>query len=161
MADFKTCPTCGAEVPAAAARCKDCFHDFNAVKPRNWGPIVLLGSIASMTVIGAITLVIIAMQPVDQRILVDEETQSIIVTTKYRTGPTTERIRFDQVGKIEHVQETDGAFNVVAVTLDGERRVLAHSGEESLIGDARKYANIMKKPLEEVDKTGVEKTAKH
>jgi len=47
VAQTKTCPSCGAEVPSSAFRCKDCFHDFNAQKGRNWGPIMLLGTVTA------------------------------------------------------------------------------------------------------------------
>ena len=31
----KTCPSCGADVPEAAPRCKHCFHDFTEVPQRS------------------------------------------------------------------------------------------------------------------------------
>ena len=31
----KTCPSCGEEVPVAAARCKSCFYDFNEEPEQN------------------------------------------------------------------------------------------------------------------------------
>ena len=41
---MKTCPSCGADVPESATRCKSCFHDFAAdavPTSRKVGPILL------------------------------------------------------------------------------------------------------------------------
>lgn len=150
---MKTCPSCGTDVPAAAARCKECFHDFNEVKPRRTGPIALLASFAAMAVIGALTFWVISSRPIDRRILVDEETRSVIFTTQYRTGPETERLNWDEIGKLEHVTAANGTFEIVAIKLDGTRKTIEESGDGSLASRAEHYANLMEKPLELIDNT--------
>jgi hypothetical protein len=148
----KECPSCGAEVPEAATRCKECFHDFSAEPAKAMGytaPLVVLGSVAAMAVVGSIVLFTIFLQPVEEHIFVDGETQSVIWTTKYRTGIETERLMFDRVVKLEHVGKGD-TFQVIAVTTDGERKII-HEDHESLDSEARHYAKLMDKPLEEPD----------
>jgi hypothetical protein len=148
----KECPSCGAEVPSAATRCKECFHDFSATPERATslvGPLVVLGSVAAMAIVGSIILFVIFMQPVEEHIFVDEETQSVVWTTKYRTGIQTDRLMFDHVVKLEHVGKGD-TFQVVAFTTDGERKVI-HEDHKPLDSEARYYAKLMDKPLEEPD----------
>lgn len=151
---MKTCPSCGTDVPESAARCKSCFHDFSedTGPKRSWGPIMLLGTFALMAVIGAFTLAIIVSYPLEQRILVDEETQSIIFTTQYRGRIETDRIRFDDVKRVEHVERV-GEFVVRAVTEDGDEHTIEVS-KQPLEGAAEHYADIMKKPLEKVSEIG-------
>ena len=154
MAQFKTCPSCGAEVPSSAARCKDCFHDFTAQQGRNWGPIMLLGTIAGMTLIAAVAFFIVALGPTDQLILVDEETKSVVITTQYRQGPSTERIPFSDIVKLEHVSE-GGTYSIVAITTDADRKVIMQGTKEPLYLEAERYAKVMEKPLERVGETEV------
>ncbi len=150
---MKTCPSCGADVPSSAARCKECFHDFNEVKPRRTGPIALLAAFAAMAVVGAVTFWVISGRPVDRRILVDEATHSIIFTTQYRDGPETERLMWDDIGKLEHVSENNGTFEIAAIKLDGTRMVIHESNDKSLEKQAEVYAKMMEKPLTLVDNT--------
>jgi hypothetical protein len=149
----KDCPSCGAEVPVGATRCKECFHDFTDDRGSGklvWlGPLIVLGSIALMAISGSLILLFIWSQPVEIRALVDQETRSVVWTTKYRTGVETDRLMFDQVVKIEHTG-SGGTFQVVAVTVDGDRRVITEA-EQPLDGDARHYAQMMEKPFEDVD----------
>ena len=154
MASYKSCPSCHAEVPASAARCKTCFHDFKAKKARNLGPVLLLASFTSMTLIGAVVFAVVTMQPVDTRILVDQETKSVIVTTKYRTGPVTKRIPWDDVAKVQYVTTSEGKFNIVVVTRSNESEVIQAS-DEPMASDAAKYATMIGKPLEQVDESGL------
>lgn len=149
----KTCPSCDSEVPLAAARCKECFHDFTEVPPKKAGPLVLLGAIAAMMVIGATTFYVIQLRPLDQRILVDGETSSVIWTTTYRTGIETERLYWKDVIKLEHVTSSAGSHEIVAVTIDGDRRTIETSEEGSLRGTAEHYAKLMDKPLDLIDNT--------
>ena len=148
----KECPSCGAEVPSAATRCKECFHDFSAEPKKGMGlvgPLIVLGSIAAMAVVGSVVLFLVFMQPVEERIFVDGETRSVVWTTKYRTGIETDRLMFDQVVKLEHTGHGD-VFQVVAITTDGERKVI-HEDHRPLDVEARNYARLMDKPLEEPD----------
>ena len=49
----KTCPSCGEEVPVAAARCKSCFYDFNEEPEQNKsGMMGLLVLFAAMAMVG-------------------------------------------------------------------------------------------------------------
>ena len=95
----KDCPSCGAVVPVAAARCKHCFHDFSEKPKKNSGPLVLLGFLALMAIIGSGTLWYVYTQRAQERIVVDEETQSIVITRKTASSTDTERVAFDRIEK--------------------------------------------------------------
>ncbi len=150
----KECPSCGADVPVSATRCKECFHDFSEQPRRmSWaGPIMLLASVAAMAVVGTITLAVIVSQPVEERILVDEDTRSVVWTRKFRTGVETDRLMFDDVIKLEYVIKANGNFEVVAVSVDGDRKVIQED-RRPLKSEATRYSQLMEKPLEEVDNT--------
>lgn len=148
----KTCPSCGADVPVAATRCKECFHDFAADAPKsfNWvGPLFVLGMVAVMAVIASVVLAFVFVQPLEQHVLVDDETRSIVWTTKYRTGITTDRMSFDQVASLELASE-GGEFVITAISTTGDRKEVTRS-DDSLDSQARAYAKIMEKPLVEQD----------
>ncbi len=148
----KECPSCGAEVPSAATRCKECFHDFSEDKAKgvNWlGPLFVLGTVAAMAVVGAVVLAFVFMQPVEQRVLVDEDTRSVVWTTRYRTGTTTDRLMFDQVASVEHTAH-NGVFTITAITVTGDRKVITEA-EAPLDMQARLYAKMMEKPMIEPD----------
>ena len=149
MPTMKYCPTCGCEAPVSAERCKQCFHDYSATKKRGWGPIILLGVVVGMTFVAAVVFWVVSRQPTDQLILVDQETKSIVITTQYQSGPSTERIPFADVVRIEHVAE-GGAFRVVALTADADRKTLMTSDDEPLYAEAERYARVMEKPYERV-----------
>ncbi len=150
----KECPSCGVDVPASASRCKECFHDFTEEPPRrSWaGPLMLLASLAGMAVVGALTLLFIVSAPVEERILVDEDTQSVVWTRKFRTGVETDRLKFADIVKLEYVIKSSGGFEVAALTVDGGRRVIQED-RRPLRSEAAQYSELMQKPLEEVDKT--------
>jgi hypothetical protein len=148
----KDCPSCGAEVPASATRCKECFHDFTSDQQKGFsfvGPLIVLGSVAAMAIVGSIVLVLVFIQPIEQRILVDEDTRSIVWTTKRRTGIETERVMFDQVVKLEH-SGSGGTFQVIAITTDGDRKIIQEDSRP-LDMEGRHYANLMEKPFEDID----------
>ena len=149
----KDCPSCGAEVPEVAYRCKECFHDFRTVKKTNNGPLVILGMLAVMGVLGAITLGLIVSFPTSENILVDQESQSIIFTRQYTVGnPETERLPFKNVSAMEHVIESNGTYSVVAILNDGSRWPLANE-KRSQKGATEKFARMMSKPWRENDQT--------
>ena len=52
---------------------------------------------AKLHPIGAITLGVIVSWPTDQKVLVEQESESIVFIRKYRTGEETERIPFSDV----------------------------------------------------------------
>ncbi|MEQ1505890.1 MAG: hypothetical protein ABMB14_26885 [Myxococcota bacterium] len=148
----KECPSCGAEVPGSATRCKQCFHDFTEAPEKTFslaGPLIVLASLAAMAVVGSLVLLFIFVQPVEQHTLVDASTRSIVWTTKYRTGIQTDRLMFDQVAKVEH-SGASGTFQVIAITTDGERKVISE-GDSPLDSEGRAYASMMDKPFEDVD----------
>jgi hypothetical protein len=149
----KECPACGAEVPTSATRCKECFHDFTEQGPRPInmlvGPLIVLGAIAALSVVGALILLFVFMQPIEERVLVDQDTRSIVWTTKYRTGIQTDRVMFDQVTKVEHIGH-GGTFQVIAITMDGDRKIVQED-QRPLDSEGRHYAKLMEKPFEDVD----------
>ena len=150
---MKDCPSCGAEVPQSAARCKECFHDFNAEPPkRTGGPIFLLAAVAAMAVVGSITLWFVVSQPVEQLIHVDQESESIVWTSRYRGGTETDRLKWLDIAKIEYVIKQSGDFDVIAVTLTGDRKVI-QTDTAPLQSEASQYATLMDKPLDVVDNT--------
>ena len=153
----KECPSCGAEVPKSAFRCKHCFHDLdedqNGGSSMVWaGPIALLVSFAAMAVVGAITLAVIVSRPLEERILVDQDTRSVIWTTQYRTGITTDRLMWSDITRLEYVTRSNGTFCVRAVTTDGSQRVI-HEGLGPLTSEANQYAQLMDKDLAVIDET--------
>lgn len=155
MAAMKDCPSCGEEVPASAKRCKSCFHDFDddAPKKTNWaGPMALLVSAAAMVLVALLTLGWIVTRPQEQRVLVDEGSQSIIWTATYVTGPTTDRLDFSDVSRVEYVAWASGGYEIAAVTNDGGRKIIQESSSP-IAGEAKKYAEIMERPLQEIDHT--------
>lgn len=151
----KDCPSCGTVVPVSAARCKECFHDFTEDDPQknsSSGPLVLLATLAAMAVVGGLTFWWIASQPVDGRILVDQESQSVVWTQKYRDRVETDRLPFADIVKLEYVLRATGGFEIVAITTAGERRIIEEDSRP-LRTEATHYAQVMDKPLEEVDNT--------
>ncbi|MBX2798588.1 MAG: hypothetical protein KTR31_12980 [Myxococcales bacterium] len=114
--------------------------------------MVLLGSVAAMALVGAATLYMIVSNPLEERILVDEDTQSIVWTRKFRSGVETDRLKFADITKLEYVLRSGGTFEVVAITVDGDRRVI-QEGRTPLRTEATRYSKLMEKPLEEVDNT--------
>jgi hypothetical protein len=115
----------------------------------------VLGAFAAMAIIAAVVFFSLAGQPLEQRILVDEETRSVVFTTQYRSGPTTERLKFEDIGKLEHISNI-GYQEVVAITLDGERKIIMTAEKTSLMRDAERYAAMMDKPLDKIDNTGLQ-----
>ncbi len=146
-----SCPSCGALVPEAATRCKDCFADLTATKKKsNTTLVALLGMFALMAIIGAGVLYYGATLPLEERILVDEDTRSIIWTTKYRSGIETKRLSWDQVQRLESGTGSAGGFEVVAIDLSGNRHTVMR-GEVPLAGEASSYASLMNKPFTDLD----------
>ena len=79
----KSCPSCGEEVPVVATRCKSCFYDFNEQpEAESSGMLGILGLLATMAVIGMGVFWYLHTQVAAERVVVEEETQSIIITRK-------------------------------------------------------------------------------
>jgi len=106
-----------------------------------------------MAMIGAGTLYWIVSMPVEQKILMDQETQSVIWTTKYRGDKvTTERLNWSNIGRFEYLITSSGKHRIEAVTITGERHLI-EEGTSPLKTTADKYAALAQKPLEVVDNT--------
>ena len=148
----KTCPSCGADVPAAAARCKHCFHDFTEVPVKKSNPLIgLLIFVLVLLAIGAGTFGYIYHFQQVERVVVDEETHSVVFTRKSASGMETERVSFDSIVKVEHVVGgEESMFEVVAVAADGKRYIIQESPNTPLRGRAEQVASVMDKPLEEI-----------
>ncbi len=152
--DHKTCPSCNADVPVEASRCKHCFHDFSEVPKKKGNPMVaLLGFILLLCVVGGGTFYFIGQRSASERTVVDPETQSIVFTKKFADHTETNRVAFSEIAKIEHIFGGPHAtFEVVAVGNDGTRYTIKESNDTTLAGDAEQMASIMKKPLEDIRK---------
>ncbi len=152
----KICPSCGSEAPESATRCKQCFHDFSeppAQRAKRAGPLAVLASVAAMAVVGALILMFVVSRPVEERVLVDQDTRSVVWTRKFRNTVETDRLMFDEIAKLEYVRTSDGGFEIAAVATDGSRHIIQQDAEQDLRGEATQYARLMKKPLAEVDNT--------
>ncbi|MFH1464840.1 MAG: hypothetical protein ABIO70_10690 [Pseudomonadota bacterium] len=149
----KTCPSCGAEVPTSAARCKHCFHDFaEAPRKRSGGLLLLLFTIAAMVCVGAVAMYyVVHEQAVKRNVVIDEESASIIWTTTSSEGTSTERLRFADIKEIEFVIGGKWAtWEVYAVTPTDDHKLLSSSDTGTLEGYAQHIANVMDKPVVEI-----------
>ena len=146
----KTCPECGADVPASAARCKECFHDFQEAPTSRVGPLLLLAVFASMSLMGAVVFWVISMRPLEHRVLVDEGTQAVIFTTQYRSGPVTDRLDWSDIVALEYTVEA-GEQQIIAITIDGDRRIIQRAEGKPLRPEAERFARVMNKPIRFVD----------
>jgi ribosomal protein L40E len=154
LVDTKTCPSCNADVPVEAARCKHCFHDFAEVQPKKSNPMVaLLAFILLLCVVGGGTFYFIGQRSASERTVVDPETQSIVFTKKFADHMETDRVPFSDIAKIEHIFGGPHAnFEVVAIGTDGTRYTIKESNDTTLAGYAEQMASIMKKPMEDIRK---------
>ena len=150
--ETKECPSCYADVPAVAGRCKYCFHDFNEEPPKKSNNFIgLLVLLLSLVVIASGTFYYVSYGMKSERILVDAETQSIVVTRTSGSGTTTERVNFVDIEKVEYVMGGDTkTFEVVAVTSNGDRYLIQASGDKPLKGHAEHIAAVIDKPLVEI-----------
>ena len=150
--ETKECPSCYADVPVVASRCKHCFHDFNEEPPKKSNNFIgLLVLLLILVAIGSGTFYYVSHGMKSERILVDAETQSIVVTRTSGSGTTTERVNFVDIEKVEYVMggETK-TFEVVAVTSKGDRYLIQSSGDKPLKGHAEHIAAVIDKPLVEI-----------
>ena len=152
----KECPACHETVPSSASRCKHCWHDFTEVPKSSGlmaGLVMMLVSMAGMAVVGSLVLLWLVAQPIDERILVDADTESVIWTTRYRTHTDTERLRYSDVAQVEHVTLRTGGCEIRLKRTDGSYKVLQEAAS-SLGSEARVYAEKMGKPFQMIDNTG-------
>ena len=147
---MKDCSSCGATVPAVARLCKHCFHDFQAVpekKSNNLiGFLVLLIVLGGM---GAATFGYIYNNNAAEKLVVDAETQSLIITRTTASGTTTNRVNFSDIGQVEYVM-SPGEFLIVAVTNDGGRYTIQQS-DKPIDGHAEHVAHVIDRPMVEVN----------
>lgn len=148
----KSCPSCGTDVPSAAKRCRECFHDFTSAPKKGVGngPLIFLGFLAVMAVIGAATLGTITQLRLDQNIQVNQDSQYIITTTQYVSGITTDRVPFADVAAVQHVVVGNGTFELRVIKND-QSSMLISKTKKSAKGQAEQYAKIMDKPFTEID----------
>ena len=148
----KSCPSCGEEVPAVAARCKSCFFDFNEEhEPEKSGLIGLLVLFAAMAMVGMSVFWYLHTQVAAERVVVEEQTQSIIITRKSAAKTEATHIPFNEVTRIEYVIGGDTAkFEIIAVSISGERYVIQASDDSPLDTRAEHVSRTMDKPLEKV-----------
>jgi len=151
----KTCPSCGAEVPSAAARCKHCFYDFAAEGAQSKSSNALIGLLSFILVlllIGLGTSYYLLGYQKAEKVIVDQETKSVVYTRTSSEGTETERVPFALIQKVEHVIGGDKAmYKVVAMGSNGKEYLLKMSTSDSLAGDAAHMAAVMGKPYEEVN----------
>lgn len=144
----KICPNCGAEVPSVANLCKHCFHDFNVVVPPKKSPLFTVLFLAfGMAIVSAIVFGYVKGQHRTYNISVDQETQSIVFTTKYADRTEAERVFFKDVATVEYVTNTyPMPFEVAILTNDGERHVYQRS-VDPLDFQARQLGEYLSKPV--------------
>jgi ribosomal protein L40E len=150
--EMKECPSCGAEVPAVASRCKHCFHDFNEVPVKKSSNLIgLLILLVALGTIGAGTFSYLYYFNAAEKIVVDAETRSIVITRTSAKGTSSERVNFDEIQKVEYVMGGKSAtFEVVAITGSGSRYIIQSSGDKPLKGHAEHIAHVIDKPLVEI-----------
>jgi hypothetical protein len=148
----KTCPSCDADVPVVATRCKSCFFDFNEKPPaKSNGAMGLLLLFAAMGAVGLGVFWYLSTQVATERVVVDEETQTIIITRKSSTKTEATRVAFGDVEKIEYLLGGGaGTYSITAVGKGGERHLIQASDDSPLQARAQHIAKTMKKPLDEV-----------
>ncbi len=150
----KSCPSCGAEVPSAASRCKHCFHEFASddAPKKSSGFIILLATVAAMVCVGAGAMwYIVNHQAVKRNVVIDEETASVVWTRTSSQGTETDRLPFAEIKELEFVVGGKKAtWEVYAVQLDGDKKLLHSSSEGTLEGYADHISHVMDKPLVEV-----------
>lgn len=148
----KSCPSCGEEVPVVAARCKSCFHDFNEEPVQDKGGMMgLLVLFAAMAMVGMGVFWYLHTQVAAERVVVEEETQTIIITRKSAAKTEATRVAFNDVTRVEYVLGGETAmYEIVAVGVDGKRYVVQASDDSPLDGRAEHVARTMDKPFEKV-----------
>ena len=86
-----------------------------------------------------------------ERVVVEEETQTIIITRKSAAKTEATRIDFADITRVEYVLGGETAtYEIVAVTTDGSRYVVKASDDTPLDGHAEQVARTVEKPLEQV-----------
>lgn len=145
---MKNCPNCGNDVPDVANLCKHCFHDFHMVVVKRKSPLfpfLLFAIGAAIAVAGAYSY----RQGMNRtyRISVDNETKSMVFTTKTATETNVDRVYFKDVADVEYVLNArPRPFEVAVVTVSGERFVYQQA-EEPLDIVAMQLSEVIGKPV--------------
>lgn len=150
----KTCPSCGEMVPTAAMRCKHCFHEFATDEPvkKTSGILLLLGTVAAMVCVGAgVMYYVVNHQAVKRNVSIDQESQSVVWTRTSSQGIETDRLPFAEIKELEFVVGGKrSTWEVYAVQLDGEKKLLHSSDEGTLKGYAEHISHVMDKQVVEI-----------
>lgn len=144
----KICPNCGAEVPSIANLCKHCFHDFHVVVPKKKSPLFTLLVLAfSCAIVAAIVFGYVKGQHRTYKISVDQETQSIVFTTKYADRTEADRVYFKDISTVEYATNTHPMpFEVAVVTTSGKRYIY-QQGTDPLDFQAKQLGEYVQKPV--------------
>lgn len=111
----------------------------------------MLAFVLALLLIGGGTFFYINQRSASEKIVVDQETASIVFIKKYADRTETNRVNFAEIQKVEHVFGGEQAtFEVVAVASDGNRYVIKQSDEGTLVGYAEHVAAVMDKPMEDI-----------
>lgn len=153
--ETKNCPSCGADVPAVANRCRHCFHDFTVKPtPRGRGAASIVAVLAGMAVLSALTFWWMSQQPTDTRILVDGGSRTIQWVQQFEDGDLkTDRVAFDDVARVEYRVSGMGDSEIAVVLANGDRKVIETRRNQNLQLKAEEYAKLIGKPLELNDET--------
>jgi hypothetical protein len=148
---MRNCPHCGEEVPLEAVRCKSCFHELASAKKGTSKVLIAAAIMVLMLAVAAGVFALARHRAVTQNVVVDKETQSIVVSKKSGDGTDTRRIRFDEVEKVELVVGgTAAVWAVYLIDRKDSRTLLTSSSDEDLTEYAQHVAGVMDKPLVEV-----------
>ncbi|MFZ5478139.1 MAG: hypothetical protein ACOZNI_15335 [Myxococcota bacterium] len=144
----KVCPNCNAEVPQIANLCKHCFHDFNMVVPKKKSPLFTILFLAfGCAIVSAMAFGYIHSQNRTFKISVDQETESIVFTTKYADRTEADRVFFKDITNVEYAKNTQPRpFEIAIVTTKGARYVY-QQGDDPLDFQAQQLAELLDKPL--------------
>ena len=151
----KICPNCNAEVPNVAHLCKHCFHDFHVVVPKKKSPLFTILFLAVGTaLVSAGVYGYIHGQNRTFKISLDQETESIVFTTRYTDRTEADRVFWKDVSMVEYVKNTSPRpFEVAVVTLKGSRYVYQQS-DEPIEYQAQQLADMIKRPIVTKDESG-------
>lgn len=130
--ETKICPNCGAEVVSIANLCKHCFHDFTVkpvVRKSPVFPLLLLALATSLVAAGVYSWQASLIHV--SRIVVDNETQTIVFATAYPGKIDADRVKFADVASIEYLKHaTKFPYQIDVVTRSGERFVYDQSDRQ-------------------------------
>jgi hypothetical protein len=144
--ETKTCPGCSEDVPAEAARCKHCFHDFNAVVENKTSPVLtLLVLFAAMAVLGGGTFWWVSTRATECIADISKERRSITWVCQYATGTKADRVvKFEDVDKVLYVSggQAEDTF-VVSVCLKSGDCHEVNNSRKPLEGKAMHIAQVV------------------